>query len=187
MGLAIYHNIMKSHHGYLTVTSEPARGSTFSAYFPLAAPQAAAAATPMAETIATTLPTGCERILLVDDEQSLADSLGDFLAEHGYTVSKQTDSQQALALFSADPDAFELVITDQTMPGLTGLELTSSLLQIKPDLPVILCTGYSRNLTEEKAKQLGISEFFMKPLNLPLLAQKIRTILDRASPGNRPQ
>jgi CheY-like chemotaxis protein len=90
----------------------------------------------------------------------------------------QTDSRQALALFESNSDQFDMVITDQTMPGLTGLELSVALLQVKPDLPIILCTGYSNNASEERAKKIGIKAFLKKPLVLSHLAQTTRSLLD---------
>ena len=180
MGLSICHNIVKNHHGYLRVDSIPDQGSTFSAYFPITLANPDSEQKPVQEFMTDDLSTGNERILLIDDEESLAVSVGDFLEELGYSVTTQTDSQQALALFKSKPEHFDLVITDQTMPGLTGTELTLEILKLKPKLPIILCTGYSLSVSEEKAKQLGIKAFFTKPVDLPILAQKTRSILDRS-------
>ncbi len=178
MGLSICNNIVKRHNGFMAVDSSPNNGSTFSAYFPILVSAHESNQQQAQEEPTEKLPTGSERILLIDDEEPLAQALGDYLVGLGYSVTTQTDSLKALALFESNPEQFDLVISDQTMPGLTGLELSLEMLKIKPQLPIILCTGYSANITEEKAKQQGIKEFFIKPLALPTLAQTTRNFLD---------
>jgi CheY-like chemotaxis protein len=125
----------------------------------------------------TSLPTGTEHILLVDDEPMLAE-LGQTLLEWlGYTVTACTNSIEALSVFQKQPEVFHAVITDQTMPGLTGTDFARQLLKIRPDLPIILCTGFSNLVDEEQAKALGIKGFAMKPLTGREIATLLRTVL----------
>jgi CheY-like chemotaxis protein len=124
------------------------------------------------------IPGGNEKILFVDDEVALA-RLGKKILENlGYHVSMMTDSPEAFKLFYSDPESFDLVITDMTMPGLTGTKLTRKIRNIRPDTPVILCTGYSEIINEEKALNMGINAFIMKPLVTQELAVKVREVLD---------
>lgn len=122
---------------------------------------------------------GSERILFVDDEAILMEMGCDILEELGYRVTGVTSSTEALELFRAQPDQFDLVMTDMTMPGMTGAELSQEILQIRADLPIILCTGLSEMINEEKAKAMGIREFAMKPLSLRNIAQLTRKALER--------
>ncbi len=173
MGLSISHGIVKTHGGYLTADSEPEHGSCFTLYLPTVTSRPA----DRPEKIRDDLPRGDEKILLIDDEELLANSVADFLGEHGYAVSIETDSRRALKQLQQGAD-FDLVVSDQTMPEVTGVELVSELMKIKPQLPIILCTGYSASLTEEKARQAGARALFMKPLALPELTRTIRALLD---------
>ena len=133
--------IIERSNGHITVESEPGKGSTFTVYFPKVA------GGPPSDAVSDeTLPTGAERILFVDDEESLVEVGEEILAELGYEVMSQTSSAEALALLRDDPSRFDVVITDQTMPELTGLELAKEILAIRPDLPVILCTGFSHTV-----------------------------------------
>lgn len=172
MGLAISHGIIKKHKGCLFAESTPDQGSVFSIYLP-----AVEAIPEGKEDSEETIPMGSERILLVDDEVMLTDSASEFLRDYGYTVTIRNDSRKALELFRSDPEQFDLVITDQTMPNLTGIELSAELLKVAPDLPIILCTGYSTVITEESAEKTGIKAFFLKPLSLPELARTIKSVL----------
>lgn len=174
MGLSISHGIVNKHNGYFTVSSAPGQGSSFSIYLPIIE----SVQPPAPEKICTDLPRGSERILLIDDEESLAHSVGDFLIEHGFSVQLETDSTRALRLLKSEAEDFDLVITDQTMPELTGLELASEVLKSKPQQAIILCTGYSAALTEDAALTAGIKAVLMKPLDLSALPQTIRTVLD---------
>jgi DNA-binding NtrC family response regulator len=129
-----------------------------------------------------TIPEGTERILLVDDESAVAEAGKQLLEALGYRVTAVNDSGEALELFRADPEGFDLVITDQTLPKMTGEILTRELLKISPRLPVILCTGYSDVLDEAKAKASGALEFLMKPMDIRALAEAVRRALDSAKP-----
>lgn len=124
------------------------------------------------------LPTGSERILFVDDEEGIAYTCNVLLECQGYKVTSVTSGIEALDLFKANPDAFDLVFTDQTMPVMTGAELATELLKIRPDLPIVLCSGYSARVSEENAKGIGIREFCMKPMDMKQLATVAREVLD---------
>ncbi len=173
IGLAVAHGIIKNHGGVITAASQLGRGSTFRVYLPVArgpADHEAQDRSPM--------PTGTEHILLVDDEKALQD-IGEQMLRHlGYRVLVLGDSLKALERFSQSPEAFDLVITDMTMPQMTGEELARQLLAIRPGLPIILCTGYSQKISPEEARQLGICDYLMKPLTIEQLAVKVRRALD---------
>lgn len=124
-----------------------------------------------------------ERILFVDDENDLVELGKEILETFGYSVTTSTGGPEALERFRAQPNAFDLVITDMTMPTLTGLELAREILSIRPDLPVILCTGYSDLLSEKKGKDAGIREILVKPYAIMNLAERIRGVLDRNGAG----
>jgi CheY-like chemotaxis protein len=130
------------------------------------------------EAAAATARKGNERILLVDDEKQIIDIEQQILERLGYQVTPKTDSEEALEEFAALPDQFDLVITDMTMPKMTGYQLACKLMDIKPNIPVILCTGYNETITEEKALAMGIDKFVMKPIVKDELANTIRTVLD---------
>ncbi len=122
---------------------------------------------------------GTERILFVDDEETIADLGGRMLVQLGYHVTSMTESRKAIELFRAEPGAFDIVITDYTMPHLTGVDLAKEILQIRPDIPIVLCTGYSEMINDDIAKKRGISAFVMKPLSLRDVAKLIREVLDK--------
>ena len=124
------------------------------------------------------LPTGSERILFVDDEEALVEMGEDILAELGYEVTSRMSSREALALFKVDPSRFDLIITDQTMPEMTGIELAREVLAIRADMPIIMCTGFSQLVDADKAKAAGIKAFAMKPLTKREIARTIRKVLD---------
>ncbi len=174
MGLATVQGIVDQHGGLIKVKSILGEGTTFDLYFPVIEQPQAVKPIP----INPVLPKGTEKILFVDDDQMLAELGGKVLTEMGYRVVVMTESSEALKLFTTNPDHFDLLITDQTMPGLTGKDLIQKLLKIRPDLPTILCTGYSSKVNEDEAKELGARAFCMKPLDLPELLQTIRRVLD---------
>ena len=120
---------------------------------------------------------GKERILFIDDEEVQCRSGRHLLERLGYDVTTRTDSLEALEKFRAQPDAFDLVITDQSMPSMTGIQLAEKLMHIRPDIPIILCTGFSEVVDGKEAKALGIREFMMKPFSVRQLAEAIRRVL----------
>jgi PAS domain S-box-containing protein len=173
MGLSVVHGIMKNHSGAITVYSEPGKGSTFNIFFPrVEAGPERESASPL------DVPTGKERILLVDDEEPVLRSERITLESLGYTVIAVAKSDEALNLFRAHPSDFNLVITDQTMPGMTGSALSMELMQIKREIPIILCTGFSEAIDEDKTKAQGIRDFVMKPFTTKEMAEAIRRVLD---------
>jgi len=173
MGLAIVHGIVMSYGGYVSCYSEPGKGTVFHVFLPTVA------CDPKTEaTTAEVTPVGHEHILFVDDEKILAEMARTMLERLGYTITVKNSSLDALATFQNQPDQFDIIITDQTMPGMTGVELAQRLLQIRPELPIILCTGFSNLVSKEEAQALGIREFAMKPLTKRDIAGLIRKVLD---------
>jgi len=159
MGLAISHGIIKECGGVITVDSKLGTGTAFKVYIPTVKDDGIAVVEENEE-----IPKGNERLLLVDDEVVLADMAKDMLERLGYSVTVRYSSLKALETFKNNPDAFDLVITDQTMPEMTGTDLARSLLGIEPKLPIILCTGYSTLVDKDSSKQIGIKQFVLKPL-----------------------
>ena len=176
MGLAVVQGIVDSHDGFIVPQSEPGKGSTFSVYFPLSDELPEKSEDPSDGD--DRLPCGHERILLVDDEEALLEVSSHLLQEYGYRVTAVNSGHKALALFNQDPFVYDLVITDQTMPDITGQALAADLLKSKPDLPIILCSGYSSIVNEQEARQQGICAYLQKPLNLADLVRQVRSILD---------
>jgi PAS domain S-box-containing protein len=173
MGLSVVHGIVKNHGGAITVYSEPGKGSTFNIFFPrMELSLERESVSPL------DIPTGEERILLVDDEEPVLRSELITLESLGYKVVAVARSDEALNLFRAHPNDFDLVITDQTMPTMTGSELSRELMQIKRDIPIILCTGFSEAVDEDKATAQGIRGFVMKPFTTKEMAESIRRVFD---------
>ncbi len=160
MGLAIVHGIVRAHKGYLTVKSTPGEGSVFEVFFPLLRMDETAGAAPSAEMARSSRG---ERILFVDDEESLALLARISLERVGYHVTSCTKSAEALQEFEADPAAFDVVITDQTMPDMTGEVLAARMRTVRPDIPIILCTGYSERMNANRARAAGFNGFLEKP------------------------
>ncbi len=175
LGLSVIHGIVKNHRGDITVSSALGKGSTFQVYLPVIEDDIVA--TEFEPTNGTA--KGNERILLIDDEEQIVSMEQQMLENLGYQVTARTNSEEALREFSQQPQNYDLVITDMTMPHMTGDQLAKKLLDIKPDIPVILCTGFNEDITEEKALAMGIQKFVMKPVIKNDLATTIRTVLDQ--------
>ncbi len=174
LGLSVVLGIVKQSHGYITAESVVGKGSTFTVYFPKVEDNPIAEAEADREVI----PVGHERILLVDDEEALVEMGEELLAELGYEVVCRTSSREALALFRLEPARFDLVLTDQTMPDMTGMEMAREMLVVRPGLPVILATGFSHMVDADAAGAAGIKGFVMKPLTKREIAETVRKVLD---------
>ncbi|MCF8105609.1 MAG: response regulator [Desulfohalobiaceae bacterium] len=181
LGLSVVQGIVRSHHGHITVSSEPGTGSTFTVYLPLV--QKASRERP--DHAFEQLPTGNEHILLIDDEPGIVSMQKQSLERLGYTVTGKTGSLEALEDFRSSPQKFDLVFTDMTMPKLTGEKLSAAVKDIRPDVPVILCTGYSEKLTRLRENP-KIEAVLMKPLDFAATAKTIRAVLDdsKVSPAS---
>nr|MBF0221796.1 PAS domain-containing protein [Desulfobulbaceae bacterium] len=174
LGLAIVHGIIQSYGGCITIYSEPNKGTAFNVYIPQTAPPS----TRQNKQGSTDLPRGNEHILVVDDEEQIVNLEKETLKGLGYQVSAITSCEKTLELFSSAPKAFDLIITDMTMPTMTGLELSSKILAIRPDIPIILCTGFSNLIDEQKASNAGIRKLLVKPVSREELAHAVRKTLD---------
>ena len=175
LGLSIVYGIIKGYKGDLKVYSKEGKGTTFDVYLPL-----------MEDSVEIQVmleekddKTGTERILLVDDEESVARLEKQMLERLGYHVTYRTSSIEGLKAFKSNPDDFDLVITDMTMPNLTGDQLAKELIAIKPDIPIVICTGFSERINKEKTKEYGIRGFLMKPVLKTEMARMVRRVLDK--------
>jgi len=175
MGLAVVHGILKEHNGTINVKSEIGEGTTFSIFFP--AVEQEAIVEPVTEE---KLPTGTERILFVDDEESIANLGRQRLERLGYTVEATTSPIEALDLFHLNPDQYDLIITDLAMPKMSGDRLVEEILSVRQDVPIILCTGFSEKIDERKAKAIGAADYLEKPLDKRDFAFKVRKVLDNS-------
>ncbi len=173
MGLAVVYGIVQAHNGLITVQSEPGKGSSFSVLIPKVRGKAASES-----ESEDAFAGGEERIMFVDDEDGIVDMATSMLVRLGYNVASFTDPEAALGAFTRAPQDFDLVITDQTMPNVTGVRLAERLLAIRKDLSIILCTGFSHFVDVQSAKDAGIKGFVMKPLTKREIAKTIRQVLD---------
>ena len=173
MGLAVVHGIVTNHDGAISVDSEVGKGTSFSIFFPISERE------PVPEpTVDEDLPTGKERILFVDDEESIVKMGNQRLERLGYKVESTTSPIEAVDLFRSKPDQFDLVITDLTMPKMTGDKLVKEILNIRPDVPIIICTGFRKKMDGEKAREIGAAGYLEKPHNKHDLARMVRQVLD---------
>jgi len=174
LGLAVVYGIVQDYGGEILVDSKVGEGTVFSIYLPLAEqlPETGA------EDNTVSFQTGSEHILLVDDEKPVAHIEKQLLNRLGYRVTMHTNSLEALECFRENPGAFDLLLTDVTMPGITGDRLAQEILAIRPDIPILLCTGFSEKIDSQKAEHLGIKGFLMKPVVKSDMARMVRQILD---------
>lgn len=174
MGLSVVHGIVKSHSGDISVESEPGKGTAFHILLPClkSVPEEIDAVSHK------TAPTEQGRILFVDDEIQIIDFSTKMLEKLGYDVVPRTDSVEALEAFRANPMGFDAVITDMTMPNMTGMHFSREILKIRPDIPIIVCTGFSEKISPEIARKAGVRELLMKPVSLDDLAKTLQNILN---------
>lgn len=173
MGLSVVHGIVKNHGGHIDIYSEPGKGTSVHIYLPKIS-----AHDQQIETITDNeIYCGTENVLLIDDEPPVAFMQQRILESLGYTVTVKTNPYDAIDVLAKDPDMYDLVITDMTMPRMNGAQLSQAMLKIKPDLPIILCTGYSELIDETKAKAIGVKEFAMKPIVRQSISTIIKNIL----------
>jgi CheY-like chemotaxis protein len=175
MGLSVVHGIVKSHGGVITMESSEGKGSLFTVYLPVCDEDCQALA---CHTDNTPPVRGKGKILIVDDEEIVLSSLQRVLTMSGYQVVAVSDGIEAFDLFCRKPSEFDIVLTDLTMPGMTGLELTKKLLDIRPDTSVILCTGFNDAIDYNEARSLGIKDLLLKPAGTKELRKTITRILE---------
>jgi CheY-like chemotaxis protein len=179
LGLSVVHGIIANHGGAIAVESAAGRGTAFVIHLPIAGG-------PVSEESSGASKNGRERVLFVDDEEAVA-SLGRYMLEHvGYTAEVYTSGRAALQAFATSPARYNLVVTDQNMPGMTGMELSEHLLRLRRDLPIVLCTGYSEAVTLQRAREIGIRALLMKPIDPDELAQTLRSLLEQSRPAAVP-
>ncbi len=176
LGLAVVYGIIKEHGGDVKVQSDLGIGTSVDVYLPLLEESSQSESAAHVEIH----PTGSERILLVDDEESIANLEKQIIERLGYQVTLFTNSLDALSAFRRNPDAFDLVITDMTMPRMTGDQFAKAMISIRQDIAIIICTGFSEKLDREKAKRIGIKGFLKKPVSKSDFARFLRKVLDEA-------
>jgi|GEM_PF-3027705 len=175
LGLSVVLGIVQEHKGYIKTSSKPGQGTVFQLYFPRIFIENDAEM-PLKKSME--IRGGTERILIVDDEQSILFSISELLKEYGYAVTTFLSAKRALDSFKKDPAQFDLVITDMTMPEMTGEEFSLSIMAIRPELPIVLCTGHSDNISKNKALRIGIKKYFQKPVDGNDILIFIRKIFD---------
>ena len=182
LGLSVVHGIVTAHGGAVEVDSAPGEGTVFRVYFPALAARAAEPQRP----ISTHARGGGQMVLCVDDEPSIVDLLSAQLESLGYRVTPHTSPVDALADFLARPEAFDAVVTDLTMPGMSGADLVERLLETRPDLPIVMATGYGRVMSEERARDLGVRRLLLKPFTMAALADALHEVI-RPAPAEAPR
>jgi len=175
LGLSVVYGIVKGHGGHIDVYSEVGKGTTFNVYLPMA--DTTSGSKPAVEH-ETQIPAGNEHILLVDDEEMIVQLESKVLERIGYRVTSCRNGADALAVFSETPEDFDLVITDMNMPNMTGDQLAREVLTIRPDIPIIICTGFSDKISRDEATAIGVKEFLMKPVAVSEMSRKVRAVLD---------
>ena len=181
LGLAVVYGIVKEYGGEIKVETQIGSGTIFSVYLPLMSQSENKG---IAE-IKNEIKTGHEHILLVDDDAAVANLERQILERLGYQITLRTGSLDAVEAFRSNPDAFDIVITDMTMPNMTGDQLAKEILSIKPDIPIVICTGFSERINEEQAEAIGVKGFLMKPVVKSDLASMVRKVLDDAKSENK--
>ncbi|MCG8335934.1 MAG: ATP-binding protein [Proteobacteria bacterium] len=174
MGLAVVHGIVRNHHGAITVSSEPGEKTVFTLYFPVIEDEIEDS-----QTVVESMPKGTEHILVVDDEISLVKLEKRILERCGYQVTTAISSLEALQLFRESPDYFDLVVSDLAMPKLDGAGLAKEMIKIKPNVQIILVTGYSSAISATQAKEIGVAEYVMKPIAPHEFSKTVRQVLDK--------
>jgi len=174
MGLAVVHGIIENYGGKITVDSTIGKGTCFAIYLPITKKRKVYTPSEKEDS-----PLGTENILFIDDEAPIAKMGSKVLEQLGYSVTTRTSSVEALELFRSKPQTFDLVISDMTMPNMTGDVLAGELMKIRPDIPVVLCTGYSKKISEESAADIGIKALVYKPIVKADLAKMVREVLDK--------
>jgi len=179
LGLSVVHGIVTNYKGTISVESSPGKGSDFNVFLPITTQSRIVEQ----KLIKDKSQGGTENILFVDDEASIIKLAARILERVGYTITGKTNCIEALELFTQKPDGFDLVITDMAMPIMTGTEFAKKILKIQPDIPIIICSGFSENVDSKIAKSIGIKEYIKKPILLDELTSKIRKVLDQSSKG----
>lgn len=180
MGLSVVHGIVKSHAGFINVESEPGEGSEFTLYFPVSSDKAEKEA----DTVCIREGKG-ERVLFVDDEEVLVNLGKDVLSKLGYNVVGETRSVTALERYREAPESFDIIVSDTTMPEMTGIQLARHIREYSKDIPVILCTGYSRQVDENVLRQTGVDYLLIKPYEISELAVLMRRLLEKREPTGK--
>jgi two-component system cell cycle sensor histidine kinase/response regulator CckA len=176
LGLSVVHGIIKSHDGAIAVSSTPGKGTTFDIFLPrLESGEIQQLQSPQEP------PRDSELILLVDDEEMIINSTKQILERLGFEVIAKTGSIDALETFQEEPEKFDLVITDEVMPNLTGTQLSEKLLAIRPEIPIILCSVFPEEVCPEELKKIGIKEFIAKPISMKKINKIIRKVLDKST------
>jgi CheY-like chemotaxis protein len=176
MGLATVHGIVADCGGDIRVASTPGAGATFQVLFPVVEKEATTVTNAILD-----LPTGTEQVLFVDDEKFLVDIGIEMLKDLGYKVEGRTSSHDAFEAFRANANKYDIVITDMTMPEMTGEILAMEIKKIRPDIPIIICSGFSKEMTQNKAQRIGVNTFLNKPITMEELAHAIRKELNACS------